>query len=616
MYHLHRHMLNYGYDFYDQLTNAVRSGGPNGAFDAAYNYGYHYDQVGNRLHEDRGAQDLDGVHNPLNQLTHLAWSGKLNIVGSVGSTNAYVLVQGLTNAPPFYNFTNWLGAATLGTGSNAVSIVAWQGTNATEKVLTLFAPPTNPQRFMWDLNGNLTNDGQRAYTWDEENRLVAIETDPAYPAPTRKRSVFSYDGMGRRVQRQDLSGWSGGAYQTTNVVRFVYDGWNVLAELSAANAVSNYYVWGLDLSQTLQGAGGIGGLLARCAPSSVQLYFFDGNGNVADLMDAQGNLVGHYDYDPFGRTVAKSGAKADENLYRFSTKMYEPWWDLYCFGLRFHSPSLGRWLSRDPVAEYGGVNVYRADDGVSSYDPLGLAAAGGGGNAPPYTIDLETVREHSQRIMQRRASDPALAEWMRGRNYREAKILTPYPLTHPADEGKPCCKLPQRDLAVGMRETSGFLADVTRVPTFFGVPTVGQFSLQVEALVSGTGHAQDVQWWWTSCLRAGDTQAGLIPGCITTRYCALQVWPLGITKRVLNMHVGWLSCEGGKWQYRQKTVKKFIVGHTLADSGQPYQSGGQRHAEPAEYETYEEWMALSVPPGLAPAYWYRSGPGAGTVTTP
>ncbi|MEI6150593.1 MAG: RHS repeat-associated core domain-containing protein, partial [bacterium] len=100
----------------------------------------------------------------------------------------------------------------------------------------------------------------------------------------------------------------------------------------------------------LQGAGGIGGLLARVEGGTNYCYTFDGNGNVADVVADGGATVAHYEYDPFGRTVAQSGAYADANPWRFSTKQLDEW-GLYYYGLRFYNPGLGRWGSRDPLIE-------------------------------------------------------------------------------------------------------------------------------------------------------------------------------------------------------------------------------------------------------------------------
>jgi hypothetical protein len=85
--------LDRGYDSYDQLTSANRTNGPNAALDAAFAYGYAYDEVGNRLHEDRGQMDLDGTYNPLNQLTGLKWSGKLDVAGNVASAGPFTALD-------------------------------------------------------------------------------------------------------------------------------------------------------------------------------------------------------------------------------------------------------------------------------------------------------------------------------------------------------------------------------------------------------------------------------------------------------------------------------------------------------------------------------------------
>jgi len=69
--------------------------------------------------------------------------------------------------------------------------------------------------------------------------------------------------MSRRAQKK-VSTFTSGSWSLTSSTTFIYDGWNLVAEkTSNPSPVTNYYIWGLDLSGSLQGAGGIGGLLAR-----------------------------------------------------------------------------------------------------------------------------------------------------------------------------------------------------------------------------------------------------------------------------------------------------------------------------------------------------------------
>jgi RHS repeat-associated protein len=103
----------------------------------------------------------------------------------------------------------------------------------------------------------------------------------------------------------------------------------------------------------------------------------EGNGGSSyDCQDRQAAVVAHYEYDPFGRTTVASGPFADANPWRFSTKQLDQAWGLYYYGLRFYTPGLGRWPSRDPIGERGGANMYCAmrNDLIRRVDSLGLSA--------------------------------------------------------------------------------------------------------------------------------------------------------------------------------------------------------------------------------------------------
>jgi RHS repeat-associated protein len=180
--------------------------------------------------------------------------------------------------------------------------------------------------------------------------------------------------MGRRVKKSVLDK---GTSQTT-VTLFVYDGWNLIQELDGndPDIVKKSYVWGLDLSQSLQGAGGVGGLLAMTENGNTYLYCHDANGNVGIMVNAtDGTVATEYEYAPFGAIVHQSdGAVADANPFRFSTKYYDTETGLYYYGYRYYSVEMGRWLSRDPMGEEGGVNLYvmAGNSIINTYDILGL----------------------------------------------------------------------------------------------------------------------------------------------------------------------------------------------------------------------------------------------------
>jgi RHS repeat-associated protein len=254
--------------------------------------------------------------------------------------------------------------------------MAKAGTAATRQAFL----PATPEAFAYDLDGNLTGDGRWLYTWDAENRLIAMETVgaclQAIPGFPGRRLEFNYDAAGRRIQKK-VSNWSGSAYVLATDRRFLYDGWNMIAELDGLSGLApvRTFAWGLDLSGSAQGAGGVGGLLAISAGTATYAAGYDGNGNVLTLIDAAtGATAVDYEYGPFGEPLKATGVAAALNPFRFSTKYTDDESDLLYYGFRYYCPNTGRWLSRDPAEEEGGHNLYGfvANDAVNHFDLLGL----------------------------------------------------------------------------------------------------------------------------------------------------------------------------------------------------------------------------------------------------
>ena len=185
---------------------------------------------------------------------------------------------------------------------------------------------------------------------------------------------------------------------------FVWDGWNIIREIqwpvasdqwsvetlaTSHSPLATDYVWGLDLDGTLQGAGGVGGLLAvvrsDCAAtnssfvirhSSLYLPAYDANGNVSEYVTTNGSIVAHYDYSPFGETLIESGDLASTFTHRFSTKPWCPVTGLYEYQMRKYRPEIGRWLSRDSVCEIemlkddGDFSIEQNEYILGSLEPL------------------------------------------------------------------------------------------------------------------------------------------------------------------------------------------------------------------------------------------------------
>lgn len=104
---------------------------------------------------------------------------------------------------------------------------------------------------------------------------------------------------------------------------------------------------------------------------------------------ADGAIKASYEYSPFGSVTKMAGDLANDNVFRFCTKLFDTETELYYYGYRYYSSELGRWINRDQIEEKGGINVYafNRNDPIGKVDHYGLAYS------PPgeHGVDWDTV---------------------------------------------------------------------------------------------------------------------------------------------------------------------------------------------------------------------------------
>ena len=280
--------------------------------------------------------------------------------------------------------------AVPGTATAGTTLYTANGANQYSSLTVGTGSAFSPAPF-YDLDGNMTAGpvpGAAGLTpgvhapasatlkWDAENRLI----EAAVGGTTVD---YGYDYLGRLIQRDD----------GTTVTEYLYDGWNRIAEYGVAAGpivtLAKTYTWGLDLSGALQGAGGVGGLLSILDKGTGYSYYptCDGNGNVSEyykyILDNDTGTTGnqtvsavaaHFEYDPFGNLTADTYGNAADFPFRFSTKPQDPVTGLYYYGYRWYGSLDGRWPSRDPIEENGGINLMAVfgNNLTNDYDYLGL----------------------------------------------------------------------------------------------------------------------------------------------------------------------------------------------------------------------------------------------------
>jgi RHS repeat-associated protein len=110
--------------------------------------------------------------------------------------------------------------------------------------------------------------------------------------------------------------------------------------------------------------GGLDEMLEKYNTTSSVFYHQDGLGSTARLTNGSGNVIESYYYDIYGTPTIKNAsgtvltATAYGNRFLFAGREYLANVNLYDFRNRMYSPQWGRWLSRDPIEENGGIDLY------------------------------------------------------------------------------------------------------------------------------------------------------------------------------------------------------------------------------------------------------------------
>jgi RHS repeat-associated protein len=329
-------------------------------------------------------------------------SGTVQVLGTVAA-GASVTINGTatavsttgttgTFAPTFYvplgGWQSYDIRAVLPPGSSG---------DIAEVLRTAFVPPRS-ESIYYNTAGALQSNSEWSFNWNELGQLTTITQSNPYSRPTATEVDCTYDSLGRRVQKQVKTGDAVSKTTTT-----LWDNWLPVMETDRNSTgtviAQRWYTWGPDVSGSIDGAAGIGGLLeiyeVQGGLATVSLPIYDGIGNIIGLVDgSSGARVATYSYGPFGEVVSSFGPRANQCPFRYQTRFYDSETGYYYFGKRYFDPKTQTWLSRDPIREEGGVNLYAYcnDDPVGNFDPIGLADQ----NTPgwnPWLDNMEADRD-------------------------------------------------------------------------------------------------------------------------------------------------------------------------------------------------------------------------------
>ena len=238
-----------------------------------------------------------------------------------------------------------------------------------------------------------TNKADR-FTYDYRNRLIKVEHTNNYGGspPTWSTVVtYYYDGLNRRVKK-DLNTGTDVIYLYDACPPAVWRGWQVLEErewdtngegpeddkweprrqfVYGATYIDEVLIFDKDTDDD--------GDCTDAGGSSRYFYAQQANWNVVAVTDSSGDTAEKIKYDPYSEAAVtvQDGHSTTGNAYLFQSRRWDDEVDLYYFRNRVVSPTLGRFITRDPVGYVDGYNLYAYASGRPTFavDPMGMLCA-------------------------------------------------------------------------------------------------------------------------------------------------------------------------------------------------------------------------------------------------
>jgi len=216
----------------------------------------------------------------------------------------------------------------------------------------------------YDSRGNQLSDNRNNdYTWDIDNRLVESKT-------TGYTDIeYRYDALGRRIVRKqgttkEVLLWWGNTEQSEH------------KHQAGQTTIQN----DLQANPSEQALNTIFARALEGHKYDIQYFHKNYLDHVMAVSADNGDLLEHYRYTAFGEPeiYAPNGVRLNvtniNNDILWNSRRYESASGLYMYLYRHYDAASGRWPSRDPIEEDGGVNLYVFiwNNPVYGIDYLGL----------------------------------------------------------------------------------------------------------------------------------------------------------------------------------------------------------------------------------------------------
>jgi len=229
----------------------------------------------------------------------------------------------------------------------------------------------------YDVRGNLievvSSDEQWKYSFNDQNLLTSATS-------SKGTSIsYKYDALGRRI-------WKSVADKE---IRFIWMGEKLISELTYQNGeiiTQQDYIYTVERNFGFSSLGfpqntstgsekfQINQYIPLATIINGEIYFYhnDRMGTPRRLTDQTGNIVWRADYLTYGEI--RIDKQIIKNPIRYPGQYHDEETGLYYNRFRYYSPIFGRYISRDPISYYGGLNfyLYAQNNPINEIDLVGL----------------------------------------------------------------------------------------------------------------------------------------------------------------------------------------------------------------------------------------------------
>ncbi|MFO7772930.1 MAG: RHS repeat-associated core domain-containing protein [Dehalococcoidia bacterium] len=407
----------YGYDSLDRLTSILSP-----SLDTV---AYSYDLFGNRVSltypdGDAVTYEYDALNRPsvvtdwAGRTTTYTYDAVGNVIGvdyPNGASIDYAYDEKhrllrITNSDHRGPFADY--AYTMDKAGNRISVTDIKGNPTLYSYDNLYrltgaAGPESDETYTYDDMGNrltlTADDITTTYVYDTGDRLLSMSGNG-------KVSHFSYDENGNLVQKAE-PGLGRGRDKSRRVTSYIWNAANRLIEVFGTGPTSCFtydgdgnrvkmvvgddefdYVWdvagGLPAALVEHGPQGTTkfvyglGLISAEGSDFLNFYHYDGLGSVIGLTNEEGQKKREYRYDAWGNSQVPPGLLVGENKFAFTGQQHDSGTNLLYLRARYYDPTIGRFISRDPMPGYATDSrtlnryVYTANNPATYVDPSGL----------------------------------------------------------------------------------------------------------------------------------------------------------------------------------------------------------------------------------------------------